>query len=118
MPPFDIDVQDQPKRGVVDHLVAIATDPATPPWSARLYLAAALQLESERPHGPGDDDRSSLTIATERVKARAPEPMSGSFRSFLRAWLPAHDAVQAAPGTWGSAPWGELEWTEPEEVDR
>ena len=108
---FDDDNRDDPRRALVDQLVALAEDHENA-WAARLYLSAALWLEAER-HADRDDD-PSLTIAAERVKRKAGAPPE-HFRSFIRAWL---DPEQVPSGGWGSAPWGELEWTDGEERSR
>jgi len=93
---FDHDNRDAPrgaepaprtdgKRTLVDQLVDLATDTRTGAWPARLYIAAALWLESERE--PDGDDRTFLTGVCERVKARATDTVPEFFDGFIRAWL-------------------------------
>jgi hypothetical protein len=74
------------KRTLVDQLAQLAADPSTAPWPARLYAAAAVWLEAERERQPGDD-RTSLTIATERVKKKGTGEPPELFAGCITAWL-------------------------------
>jgi hypothetical protein len=73
-------------RTLVDQLAQLAADPSTAPWPARLYAAAAVWLEGERERQPGDD-RTSLTIAIERVKKKGSGEAPRDFAGCVRAWL-------------------------------
>ena len=67
----------------MEQLVLLALDRNTGAWSARLYVATALWLESE----PGSQGRDSLTSAAERVKKRERGTEPANFRGLLESWL-------------------------------
>lgn len=76
---------EEAKQHLADQLADLASDAGTEPWPARLYMLAALWLETEREHN--SDDRTVLTVAWERVKAKAiGEPPEG-FRGCVASWL-------------------------------
>jgi len=76
-------MNDQQKRQLVDQLVLVATDPKTGAWSARLFVATALWLETEL----GSRGKDSLTVAAERIRKRERGTEPANFRALLDSWL-------------------------------
>jgi hypothetical protein len=72
---------------LLEGLLKLAADAETNPWSGRLYVAAALWLETEirREGGPSHDPATSIAAEVVRHREFGPEPEL--FRGCVDAWL-------------------------------
>jgi hypothetical protein len=76
------------KRQLADALAALAIEPTTNAWPARLYISAAHWLEAEVVLEDGHRAGPELTIASEHVRAKGTgEAPPEHFAGFIKFWL-------------------------------
>jgi hypothetical protein len=75
------------KAHLVEQLSALADDPRTETWNARLYMAAAHLIAAECVKAGTDTDGTALGIISERVQKRDRGPEPEGFRGCVNAWL-------------------------------